>query len=120
MKILTRTLVVAIGQTATSMEKIAVLFVLSRTLSKFDYGTYQQVWLVYLLVLPLFTLGLPGSILYFIPKTEQRHRKIVVFQTIFLLEIVGVIFSIITFQTAPLFAQQFNNPELIPLIRVFS
>jgi len=112
--------VVAIGQTATSMERIAVLFVLSRTLSKFDYGTYQQVWLVYLLVLPLFTLGLPGSILYFIPKTEQRHRKIVVFQTIFLLEIVGVIFSIITFQTAPLFAQQFNNPELIPLIRVFS
>jgi O-antigen/teichoic acid export membrane protein len=120
MKILTRTLVVAIGQTATSMERIAVLFVLSRTLSKFDYGTYQQVWLVYLLVLPLFTLGLPGSILYFIPKTEPRQHKTVVFQTIFLLEIVGVIFSIITFLTAPLFAQQFNNPELLPLLRVFS
>lgn len=120
MKILMRTLVVAIGQTATSMERIAVLFILSRTLSQYDYGTYQQVWLVYQLVLPLFTLGLPASILYFIPKTEPEQHKTFVFQTVVLLEVVGVIFAAFTFLSAPLFARQFNNPALVPLIRIFS
>lgn len=120
MKLAFRTIIVAIGQLATSMERIIVVIILSRTLSTFDYGTYQQVWLFYLLVLPLFTLGLPGSILYFIPRAQPHRRKTVVFQTLFLLEIVGILFSLATLFTAPLVARQFNNPELVRYLRIFS
>lgn len=115
-----KTIIVAVGQFAASMERIVVVMVLSRTLTIFDYGTYQQVWLFYLLMLPLFTLGLPSSVLYFIPQAERQQRKTVVFQTLILLELIGVFFSLITLFTAPFVAEQFNNPDLVQYLRIFS
>jgi O-antigen/teichoic acid export membrane protein len=102
------------------MERILVFMILSRTLSSFDYGTYQQVWLFYGLMLPLFTLGLPGSVLYFIPRAQPDRRKTVAFQTLFLLALVGFFFSLATFISAPWVANQFNNADLTRYLRIFS
>ena len=115
-----KTSIVAIGQLAVSMERILVFMILSRTLSSFDYGTYQQVWLFYGLMLPLFTLGLPGSVLYFIPRAQPDRRKTVAFQTLFLLALVGLFFSLATFISAPWVADQFNNADLTRYLRIFS
>jgi O-antigen/teichoic acid export membrane protein len=120
MKIAIKVVIVSLSQFATSMERIVVFMILSRTLSQSDYGTYQQVWLFYLTILPLFVMGLPSSLLYFIPKSTLIQRKTVVFQTLVLLEIVGLIFCAITFFTAPLMASQFNNPTLVSYLRIFA
>lgn len=103
-----------------SVERVVVVMILSRTLSSFDYGTYQQVWLFYSLALPLFTLGLPSSILYFIPRAHSLQRKTVAFQTLFLLQAIGLAFSLATFLTAPWAAKLFNNPDLVQYLRIFS
>ncbi len=115
-----KTLIVSIAQFASSMERIVVFMILSRTLSVEDYGTYQQVWLFYLLVLPVFMLGLPSSILYFIPSAQPEDRKTVVYQTVLLLELVGLIFSIITFFIAPEMAVRYSNPSLVTYMRIFA
>ena len=120
MKIAFKVAIVSLSQFAASMERIVVFMVLSRTLSLSDYGTYQQVWLYYLTILPLFTLGLPSSLLYFIPKSEPHKRKTVVFQTLALLEVIGIIFGVITYFTAPLMASQFKNPALVTYLRIFA
>jgi len=115
-----KTLLVSIAQLASSMERIVVFMILSRTLSVQDYGTYQQVWLFYLLVLPMFMLGLPSSILYFIPKAQPENRKTVVYQTVLLLEIIGIIFCIFSFLIAPEMARRYSNPSLVLYMRIFS
>ena len=120
MKIFQKTFIVSIGQFASSMERIVVFMILSRTLSKYDYGTYQQVWLVYTLVSPIFMLGLPSSVLYFIPRNERQKHKTIVYQSLLLLEVVGIIFSAVTIITAPIVATQFHNPDLITYLRVFA
>jgi O-antigen/teichoic acid export membrane protein len=112
--------VVAFGQLALSVERVLVVMVLSRTLALADYGTYQQVWLVYSLALPLFTLGLPGSVLYFIPRADLDQRKTVAVQTLLLLQVIGLAFSLATFASAPLMARMFNNQDLVLYLRIFS
>lgn len=120
MKIAFKVAIVSLSQLASSMERIVVFMILSRTLSQTEYGTYQQVWLYYLTILPLFTLGLPSSLLYFIPKSDLDKKKTVVFQTLTILEIVGIFFCAITFFSAPLMAKQFNNPDLVNYMRIFA
>jgi O-antigen/teichoic acid export membrane protein len=120
MRIAYKTFIISLAQLSASMERILIFMILSRTLNIFDYGTYQQVWLYYLLVLPLFMLGLPSSLLYLIPKADNNKRKTIVFQTFFLLELVGLVFSAVTFLMAPQMAIHFGNPSLALYMRIFA
>lgn len=120
MKIAFKISVVSLGQLAYSLERIVVFMILSRTLTRIDYGTYQQVWLYYLTISPIFSMGLPNSLLYFIPFSKPEQEKTVVFQTLAILEAIGAIFCIITFFSAPLVASNFNNPALVRYLTIFA
>src|SRR5437867_6026407 len=54
---------------------------LVRLLSKSDYGTFLQVSLIGSLAASLILLGLPQSLLYFVPREPSRGRRRFIFQT---------------------------------------
>lgn len=94
--------------------------ILSRYLTKEDYGTYKQVMYVYNTLLIVFTLGLPKAYSYFLSRcsvSEGRNvsRKI---NVIFL--VIGFIFSLLLFLGADLISIVLNNANLAKLIRLFS
>jgi O-antigen/teichoic acid export membrane protein len=70
--------------------------------------------------MPLFLLGLPLSVNYFIPQKSKSEQKAFNFQTYFLLVSSGFTFSLLLFISAPLISNLFNNPLLAEILRIFS
>ena len=66
---------VALGSLFAFGFSIVSSIILSRYFDKTDYGTYKQVIYVYHTLLIVFTLGLPKTYSYFLPRT---HREILV------------------------------------------
>src|SRR2546423_5679659 len=70
----------AAGRLAASLLSLGSAMALARLLSHEQYGTYQQVWLVFNTVLPFVLFGLPSSVTYFVPQVDERDRKMIVVQ----------------------------------------
>ena len=94
--------------------------ILSRYLTKNDYGTYRQTWLIYNTLLPLFLLGLPLSVNYFVPGRHVSEQKSFNIQTYLILTLSGLIFSLAIFVSAPAISSLFHNKLLVEFIRIFS
>jgi O-antigen/teichoic acid export membrane protein len=117
--ILKKTVAVSIGNFSHTFQRLGLTFFLSRLLSQYDYGTYQQVWLFYGLVSEFFILGIPGGLLYFIPRLDRHRHKTLVLQNYLLLGVIGVIFAAATWISAEFVAQRFNNPALGKYLQIF-
>lgn len=61
------------------------VMLLSRYISKFEYGTYSQLNMVSALAISVFTLGLPNSINYFFARASEKHEQQKFLQTYYLL-----------------------------------
>jgi len=112
--------IVSLGQFSNAFQKVALSVVLARVLTTHDYGTYRQVWLFFGLVSQLFILGVPGSLLYFIPQLDNSGQKTIALQSILLLATIGLLFGCVIWLSAAFVAQRFNNPELSGYLRIFS
>jgi O-antigen/teichoic acid export membrane protein len=119
-KILKKTVAVSFGNFSNTFQKVGLSFFLSRLLSQYVYGTYQQVWLFYGLVSQFFILGIPGGLLYFIPRLDRSKHKTLVLQNYLLLGMIGIIFAAATWISADFVAQRFNNPALAKYLQIFS
>ena len=64
---------VAMGSLASFAFSIVSAAILSRYFAKEDYGTYKQVMYVYHTLLTVFTLGLPKSYSYFLPRVTKEE-----------------------------------------------
>lgn len=94
---------------------------LARYLTKFELGTYKQVFLVYQILSPIFLLGLPASLLYFIPRlTTDDERRQLVGQTVLALLVLGFIFAFAILATAGPLSVFFKNARLVHLLILFS
>lgn len=100
--------------------RILILMVLSRLLSKTDYGSYRQIWLLSGVIATCFTLGLPYSCFYFIPRLEKNEQKTFIYQVLILLSLMGVLVSAGLYLGADLFSRMMSNAELANLIRIYS
>jgi O-antigen/teichoic acid export membrane protein len=108
---------------ARSIEKIVTLLlfiVLSRYLSKEDYGTYRQLLLLFSTFSAIFMLGLPASINYFVPQFDNEKRKAILLQTMLILFCMGIFMAIIFWQGSSFFSKFMGNPELENLLKYFS
>lgn len=94
--------------------------ILSRFLSKTDYGTYKQVLYVYNTLLIVFTLGLPRAYSYFLARVNKEEGFSLVQKINSMFFVLGAIFSIVLFFGSSLFADLLNNPELKLSLRYFS
>ncbi|MCD4650669.1 MAG: oligosaccharide flippase family protein, partial [Candidatus Cloacimonetes bacterium] len=101
---------------------IAIVFfiILSRMLTKEDYGTYRQVLLVFSTITTAGVLGLPSSVNYFVPRLNRLAQKSFLMQTVGLLAIIGFVCSVGLFASAGILSRAFDNAQLATLLRYFS
>ncbi|MEZ4471900.1 MAG: oligosaccharide flippase family protein [bacterium] len=110
----------AVGKVLTQLVGIAIAAVLARMLSKHDLATYRQTMLAYAMVGPLFMLGLPNALNYFLAGDEDRPRGLLI-DNLLLLAGMGFVFSLgIILGGDELLAWHFGNPDLAANLRLLA
>lgn len=94
--------------------------ILSRYFPKADYGTYKQVLYVYNTLLTVFTLGLPKTFSYFLPRVHEDQAKSLIKKLTNTLFLLGGVFSAALFLGSDLIAKVLKNPDLALALRIFS
>jgi len=87
-----------------------VAIVLTRYLSKEDYGSYLQVMLLVNTGAFIAIFGIPSSIYYFLPKVN--NRRLLMRITIKLLIFIATVVSVILYVAMPKIASGMNNLQL--------
>ena len=90
--------------------------VLTRLLSRSEYGNYEQVWLVYNSTLPLIASGISSSIYFFSAREEKRALYSA---TVAASSFVGMITGIGLAFLAPMISHLLNADQLTSYIRIF-
>lgn len=111
---------VALGSLFAFSFSIVSSMILSRYFDKADYGTYKQVIYIYNTLLVVFTLGLPKTYAYFLPRCEDRCAKTLVRKITQIFYVLGGIFSLLLFLFSSQIADAMNNPDLELALKVFS
>lgn len=109
-----------IGSLVSFSFSIISAAILSRYLSKSDYGTYKQVLYIYNTLLVVFSLGMPRAFSYFLARVtiEEGYAIVKRMNVIFLL--LGAFFSLVLFCASSIFANILRNPELKMNLQLFS
>lgn len=119
MKLSSRALVLTIAKFFNLGMAMVISIVLSRLLSRSDYGDYRQVWLLFQTISPLLILGIDDSIIFFLPQIEKSNHRRLLLQTAGLLGLLGLLFSAILFWGADLIAKAYS-PNLASYLRAFA
>lgn len=111
---------VALASLVTFSFGILSAAILSRYLSKLDYGTYKQVLFIYSTLLVVFTLGLPKTYSFFLPRVniDQARHAIKKITNIFFM--LGAVFSLLLYISAGTIADILRNDQLELAIKIFS
>lgn len=111
---------VAIGSLSSVLTSLLTLMILSRELSKVDYGTYNQVMYVYNTLLIVFSAGLPSAFPYFLSRGEDRNAKHLISKINRVLFILGLFFTLVLFFGSDLIAAALKNDELSKALKYFA
>lgn len=111
---------VAIGGLFSIGFSIVSAMILSRYLSKEDYGLYKQVLYVYTSLSGLFVLGLPKAYSYFLPKSPLDEAKSLIDKITRLFFILGGALSLLFFFGSGIIAELLKSPQLAHLLKIFS
>ena len=70
-----RAIILIYGRAFSFFLSLLIPIVLSRLLLKEDYGSYQQLIVIYTIVQAVLLLGMPQSFLYYYPRREPDARS---------------------------------------------
>ncbi|MFQ5869794.1 MAG: lipopolysaccharide biosynthesis protein, partial [Candidatus Zixiibacteriota bacterium] len=96
---------------------LALAMILTRRMNLSDYGTYQQVMLICITVSIFIAFGLPDSIYYFLPRSENKKRFLL--RTLLLLNLLGIVATMVIIAVRNPLGQWMNNPRLAELALIF-
>ncbi len=108
---------VGISKLVNILALLAASMVLTRIFTRAEYGSYEQVWLIYNSLLPLAGYGLSSALYFFSAREEKRA---VYSAAITASSVIGLLAGIILAAFAPLFARLFDAPSLTVYIRVLA
>lgn len=108
------------GRLSNGILTIAAGAALSWLWSRQEYGTYREVWLVFLTLNPFLSLGIPASITYFVPQYDKARQKSLVIQTIILLMTCGLAAGLLPVFFGPAISKWFHNEKLKDLFLLFA
>ncbi len=111
---------VALGSVSSFGLAIVTAAILSRYLSKTEYGTYRQVIYVYTSLLFVFSAGLPKVYSYFLPKFSKEEGKAIANKLTLLLFCLGCLFSIGLYFGSGVISYLLNNDQLDSALQIFS
>jgi O-antigen/teichoic acid export membrane protein len=101
--------------------KSLIGIVLARILLPEELGSYRQLFLIYTTFSTLLLLGIPQSVLYFLPKLRHpESRNEFISRTVNLITVLAFIFGILIFAFRGLVAKVFNNPQLGQLLILYA
>lgn len=101
--------------------KSIIGIVLARILSMEDYGSYRQLFLIYTTFSTVLLVGIPQSMLYFIPKYElSGDRKRYITRIVDFISVLGLVFGLGILIFSGLIASRFANPSLKTLLILFA
>lgn len=93
---------------------------LARLLTPADLGSYRQLFLIYTTISALFMMGIPQSILYFLPRQNPEERKAYIGRLINIAFGLSVIFALLLLILRNAIATWFNNPALSYLLVIYA
>lgn len=100
--------------------KTLIGIALARILTPADYGSYRQLFLIYTTFSTILLLGIPQSMMYFLPKAGGvAEQKKIVTRTMNVISILALAFTILILLTKAEFARRFNNPALNSLLIIY-
>ena len=112
--------ILAIANASQHVIMLILAMILSRYLPVADYGSYQQLFMIYTILVTVVSLGLPASIHYFIAKADSKEEeKACITQTYIILLGMSLITSVLFFFLSGLVSKGFHNPELNGLIKIY-
>ena len=111
---------VSIGSMIALIFTMASAMVMSRCYTVDEYGTYKQIFWIYSSLTIVFTLGLPKTFGYFLPKVPLTQGKNLTTKITRIFYILGFIFSVLLFSLSSTIASILENPELAIGLKYFS
>ncbi|HOZ00569.1 MAG TPA: oligosaccharide flippase family protein [Candidatus Syntrophosphaera sp.] len=101
--------------------KALVGVILARILLPAELGSYRQLFLIYTTFSTLMLLGIPQSVLYFLPKFRHSETKAeFITRTVNLVSWLAFLFAAGIFLLRGLIARVFHNPELDTLLVIYA
>ena len=76
--------------------------VLVRCLDTVTFGEYRLLWLVAGTVMSVATLNMSGTLFYFVPRSDERHRRLYVHQALIFLALSGLACALLVSPANPL------------------
>lgn len=111
---------IGLGYLGTFLVAMGSAMVLSRYLSKDDYGTYRQIIYIYNILQGVFAAGLPSAYSYFLPKLSLSQGKRLTRILLLCFIILGTLLSMVFYFGAPLLSSVLKNPELTSHLKLFA
>lgn len=108
---------ISLGRGVAALAGLITAMILSRWLPPDDYGTYRQIWLVFFTLAPVFELGIPPSVSFFVPQLPRERLKAYFVQNGLALLVSGSLVGLALLTFAAPVARLFGNPALIVPLR---
>ena len=114
---LSRKIIILIyGRAFSFLISLVIPIALTRLLLKEDYGSYQQLVMIYSIIQAILLLGIPQSLLYFYPRGEKEDHSMLVKQTWSIVAFSAIIVIIATWGGSELMNSMFPDHHLQPFI----
>ncbi|HDQ43908.1 MAG TPA: hypothetical protein ENN17_00215 [bacterium] len=111
---------IGVGRFLRTVSKLLFALILVRLISKYDFGTYRQVFLLYNLLSAIFFLGVPTSIYYFLPQVDGEKSKTFIVQSEIFLFFLGILLGVFFLFFSGFLGRSFSNPSLPDYLRLFA
>ena len=115
-RISTQAATVAGGRAVAALATFAGAMVLSRILSKEEFGSYRKVQLLFQTGAMILALGLPASLFYFLPRLAASGRRAFVWRTILIMLGFSTAGALLALTLRGFISDKMNDPPLIALM----
>jgi len=101
--------------------KAIIGIALARLITPAELGSYRQLFLVYAIFSTLLLLGIPQSMLYFLPKAGSPEKQnILISRCLNIISVLGLVFAFCLLIFRGVIATLFHNPALEKLLIIYA
>ncbi|MBT3345163.1 MAG: lipopolysaccharide biosynthesis protein [Gemmatimonadetes bacterium] len=111
-----RAAVVASGRVATTASILIVNALLARAWAPGVFGHFSAIWVLGNTLVPFFLLGIPGALLYTLPRQDPDRRPRLLLQTSLVLALSGIVLCLAVWIGTPYIARHVEDLS-VPLLR---
>ena len=101
---------------------VASLFILNiglaRSLGTEGFGSFQQIF-IFSVFFMIFSIGIPETMYFFLPRLNDEERSEFISQTLYLLTVSGIFVALFLWFGASVFAKIQKNPSLEQSLKIF-